>query len=120
MTNVADLPSFSVDMFCTDVFCIYAVGPKGCGKTTALKRLQAAAWSAWRPADIVVAEFQTFISIPSTKRQYFLLFRDATRFECSRARIPEAVCDLVQCLLPYQFVLYDADADACYNLELGF
>ena len=94
---------------------VYAVGPSRCGKTTLLARLQSAGYLSWRSScPIETSETTTFITIPCQRNQYFLLFKGALKFPCSRSRIPDTVVARVEALAEYEALLYDADTETLY------
>ena len=111
-----ELDDFTADMF-RQMPRIYFIGPKSCGKSTWMARLQVATWMTWNPHREVVVyfKFETFISIPTLPNQYFILFKDSLEFPCAKNRIPEAVQNVVDGLGPYECVLYDADRDVLYK-----
>ena len=94
---------------------IYFVGPKSCGKSSAMARLRAEAWLSWKPHAIQCFEFRTFMCIPKLNNQYFVLFRDSLKYLCAKTRVSEAVQDHVDNLTAYECLVYDADMDVTYN-----
>ena len=110
-----ELEIFTPDMFRVAHPKIYAVGPKSCGKTYILHRLNAAGWDSWKPIAVETHEFETFMCIPQLENQYFILFNGSEKYECAKKRLPKSVQDKIQALKGHECLLYDPEKDLLYK-----
>ena len=111
------LPAFTIEMF-RGLCKVYIIGPKGCGKTTIGNKLRSAGWTRWSPCVMECLEMQTFICVPFSANQYFILFKGSADFACGKARLSQACVRLVNALDDHACLLYDADRDKVYTFLL--